>query len=32
MSVIFRAHSVRGESHIQRSANREVAIVSTQGA
>jgi len=25
MGVILRAHPVRGESHIQRTANREVA-------
>jgi len=29
MGVIFRAHLVRGESHIQRNANREVATVTT---
>ena len=28
MSVILRAHLVRGESHIQRNANREVATTS----
>jgi len=27
MGVMFRAHPVRGESHIQRNANREVATV-----
>jgi len=27
MSVILRAHPVRGESHIQLNANREVATV-----
>jgi len=29
MGVIFRAQLVRGESHIQRNANREVATVTT---
>ena len=28
MGVVFRAHPVRGESHIQRNANREVATTS----
>jgi len=27
MGVILRAHSVRGESHIQRNANGEVATI-----
>jgi len=27
MGVIFGAHPVRGESHIQRNANREAATV-----
>jgi len=27
MSVIFRPHPVRGEVHIQRNANREVATL-----
>jgi len=28
--VMFRAHPVRGESHIQRNSKREVATVPTQ--
>jgi len=27
MGVILRAHPIRGESHIKRNANREVALV-----
>jgi len=26
MGVVLRAHPVRGESHIQRNANQEIAI------
>jgi len=31
MGVILRAHPVRGEAHIQRNANREVATVTVKG-
>jgi len=30
MGVVLRAHPVRGESHIQRNANREVATTSSR--
>jgi len=31
MGAILRAHPVRGEAHIQRNANREVATVTVKG-